>query len=61
MIGIAFMLEDQVDALLVEYKEKDEKRYETEHAENDVFYDDVVQADQQKFENHYAVWKESVV
>ena len=61
LIGIAFMLEDQVDALLVEYKEKDEKRYEAEHADNDVFYDEVVQADQQKFEGHYAVWKESVV
>jgi hypothetical protein len=35
LIGIAFYLEPQVDALLVEFKEKDEKKYESEHFEND--------------------------
>lgn len=42
MIGIAFLLEPQVDELLIEYRIKDEKRYEIEHAELDVFHEEVV-------------------
>ena len=55
------MLEDEVDKLLVDYKDKDTARYKQEHEENDAFYDDVVKNDKEKFENHYAIWKESVV
>ena len=36
-------------------------RYKSEHEDNDAFYDEVVQSDQHKFEEHYATWKESVV
>ena len=61
LITIAFLLEDKVDELLVDYKQKDQERYRKEHEENDAFYDAVVKSDQEKFENHYAVWKESVV
>lgn len=61
MIDIAFLLEPQVDEFLVEYQEKDAARYCAEHEQNDQFYDEVVQSDLQKFEEHYAVWKESVV
>ena len=61
MINIAFLLEPQVDELLIEYREKDEKRYELEHLENDEFYEEVVKSDVEKFEKHYAAWKESVV
>ena len=35
LINIAFMLEPQVDELLVEYRVKDETRYAAEHAELD--------------------------
>ena len=35
LITIAFLLEPQVDELLVEYREKDVKRYEIEHADLD--------------------------
>ena len=55
------MLEPQVDELLVDYKEKDQARYRQEHEENDAFFEDVVKSDTEKFENHYAVWKQSVV
>jgi len=61
LINIAFFLEPKVDELLVSFKEADEKKYELEHIENDAFYDEVVKADSAKFEQHYAVWKESVV
>lgn len=61
LIDIAFLLEDKVDKLLVEYRVKDERRYEFEHAELDKFHEDVVMSDQSKFENLYAVWKEAVV
>ena len=50
-----------MDELLIEYKEKDERRYELEHLENDEFHEEVVKSDIEKFENHYATWKESVV
>ena len=55
------MLEPQVDELLVDYKEKDQARYRQEHEENDAFFEEVVKSDTEKFENHYAVWKQSVV
>jgi hypothetical protein len=42
MIDIAFLLEPEVDDLLQEYREQDAVRYEQEHKENDVFYEDVV-------------------
>jgi hypothetical protein len=45
LVGIAFLLEPQVDALLVEFKEKDEKKYESEHVENDSFFEEVVKSD----------------
>ena len=61
LINIAFLLEPQVDELLVEYRVKDEKRYELEHAELDVFHQDVVTTDASKFESLYARWKEAVV
>ena len=61
LIGVAFLLEPQVDALMIDFKEKDEKKYENEHVENDTFFDEVVKSDQEKFERHYAIWKESVV
>ena len=61
LITIAFLLEPQVDDLLIEYREKDEKRYELEHQDNDEFYDEVIKSDIEKFEKHYATWKESVV
>lgn len=35
LIHIAFLLEPQVDDLLIEYRVKDEKKYEIEHAELD--------------------------
>ena len=47
--------------MLIDYREKDEKRYELEHAENDEFNNEVVKSDVEKFERHYAKWKESVV
>ena len=47
--------------MLIEYKEKDERRYELEHLENDEFHEEVVKSDIEKFEAHYATWKESVV
>ena len=61
LIFIAFYLEPKVDELLVSFKEQDEKKYEQEHIQNDVFYEEVVKADAAKFEKHYATWKESVV
>jgi hypothetical protein len=61
LITIAFLLEPQVDELLVEYREKDEKRYEAEHADNDEFFEEVVKSDIEIFEVHYATWKESVI
>lgn len=42
LINIAFLLEPQVDELLVEYRVKDEKRYEQEHTELDSFHEEVV-------------------
>jgi len=45
LIDIAFLLEDKVDKLLVEYRVKDERRYEFEHAELDKFHEDVVMSD----------------
>ena len=45
LITIAFLLEPQVDELLVEYREKDVKRYEIEHADLDQFHEDVVTSD----------------
>ena len=32
-----------------------------EHQENDEFHEEVVKSDVEKFEKHYAAWKESVV
>ena len=61
LINIAFLLEPQVDELLIEYRVKDEKRYEQEHIELDKFHEEVVLSDQAKFENLYAIWKEAVV
>lgn len=61
LIDIAFLLEPEVDDLLTDYREQDMIRYETEHTENDAFYDDVITTDISKFEGHYAYWKESVV
>lgn len=61
LIDIAFLLEGPVDDLLVEYRVRDERRYEFEHAELDKFHEDVVTSDQSKFENLYAAWKEAVV
>ena len=61
LITIAFLLEPQVDELLVEYRVKDEKRYEIEHADLDQFHQDVVTSDQAKFEQLYATWKEAVI
>lgn len=46
---------------MISFKEADEKKYEAEHLQNDQFYEEVVKADVAKFENHYTVWKESVV
>lgn len=45
LITIAFLLEPQVDDLLIEYREKDVKRYEIEHADLDQFHQDVVTSD----------------
>ena len=45
LITIAFLLEPQVDELLIEYREKDVKRYEIEHADLDQFHQDVVNSD----------------
>jgi len=39
------LLEPQVAALLIEFKEKDEKKYESEHVENDSFFGEVVKSD----------------
>ena len=61
LIDIAFLLEPEVDDPLTDYREQDMIRYETEHTENDAFYDDVITTDISKFEGHYAYWKESVV
>ena len=69
MIDIAFLLEHKtelsadhtVDELLVDYRQKDEARYAFEHSELDKFHEDVVQSDQSKFENLYAIWKQAVV
>jgi len=36
-------------------------KYSNEHLENEEFYEEVVKTDVAKFENHYTVWKESVV
>ena len=36
-------------------------RYTAEHQENDEFNEEVVKSDIEKFEIHYATWKESVV
>jgi hypothetical protein len=57
LIEIAFLLEPEVDALLQETQEQDAVRYEQEHKDNDVFYDEVVASDLAVFENHYAAWK----
>ena len=61
LIHIAFLLEPQVDELLIEYRVKDENKYEIEHAELDQFHKEVVSSDAAKFETHYASWKLAVV
>ena len=61
LINIAFLLEPQVDELLIEYRVKDERRYEQEHSDLDSFHEEVVSTDQSKFEVLYATWKEAVV
>ena len=61
LIGIAFLLEPQVDELLVEYIENDKRRYEQEHEECDAFFEEVVKYDQEKFAALYATWKAAVV
>ena len=30
---------------MIDFKEKDEKKYENEHVENDTFFDEVVKSD----------------
>lgn len=61
LVGIAFYLEPQIDELMVSFKEQDDLKYSNEHLENEEFYEEVVKTDVAKFENHYTVWKESVV
>ena len=38
LINIAFILEPEVDKLIVTWVEEERKRYENEHTENDSFY-----------------------
>jgi len=61
LINIAFLLEPQVDELLVEHREKEEARYQQEHDENDKFYEEIVRADEEKFDALYQKWKDAVV
>lgn len=38
LINIAFILEPEVDKLIVEWVDKEKKKYENEHVQNDEFY-----------------------
>ena len=39
----------------------EEAKYRAEHQECDEFYNDIVYNENEKFENLYHIWKESVV
>ena len=61
LIDIAFILEPEVDKLLVEWVQTEKEKYEKEHAENDVFYKEVCEKEKEKFDVLYQQWKASVV
>lgn len=60
LINIAFMLEPEVDQLLIDYKVQDERRYEAEHSECDQFFEQVIANDNAVFDEHFAVWTEKL-
>ena len=61
LIDIAFYLEPQVDELMKKQIEDETTKYRLEHEECDKFYEDIVQAESDKFDALYQQWKDSVV
>ena len=61
LINIAFFLEPEVDKLLLEWVEKEKERYRVEHAQNNEVHQELVKAENEKFEVLYAQWKASVL
>jgi hypothetical protein len=49
LIDIAFKLEPVVDQIMIDFKESDKLKYAKEHVECDIFYEDVVVKDKEKF------------
>lgn len=46
---------------MIDFLENDKIKYAKEHAECDVFYEQVVADDKEKFQAHYENWKEAVI
>ncbi len=61
LINIAFILEPGVDELIKERVATEDKKYHDEHASNDLFYEDIVKQESDKFDVLYNQWKQSVV
>jgi hypothetical protein len=61
LIFIAFYLEPEVDRILTEWVDNDAAKYEQEHVDNDVFHEELVKLEGDKFDQLYQVWKQGVV
>jgi len=61
LVFIAFLLEPEVDKLMVQFTETDAVKYAAEHEQCDQYYNSVVSSDAEKFQKHYEDWKEAVV
>jgi len=61
LIDIAFFLAPAVDELISKWVAAEDVKYKEEHADNDVFYAEIVEAEKARFEQLYQEWKEGVV
>ncbi len=61
LVNVAFYLEPEVDKLIKEWVTRENERYVQEHQQNDVFYEEFVRVETEKFDELYQQWKAAVV
>ena len=60
LLYISFLLEPEINELMVQYMDDNEKKYAAEHEECDAYWSEVTHTDKEKFEKHYDDWKAAV-
>ncbi len=53
LVNVAFYLEPEVDKLIKEWVTRENERYAQEHQQNDVFYEEFVRVETEKFDDLY--------